>query len=289
MVVLDGNAVSKARRQELATRIAIFKQQTGIKPGLAVVLVGEDPASQVYVAGKEKACEQVGVESFRYNLPSTTSQVELDQLLIKLNGDTRVHGILVQFPLPGKLEKEAVLRRISPLKDADGLSAENLGLLWGGCPRVAPCTPSGVMSILRHYQISLSGKRAVVVGRSHLVGLPMAQLLQMSDATVTVCHSKTTNIREYLQSAEVAVIAAGKPRLFGREDFNKDAVVIDVGIHRLQTPVNGKSLCGDVRYEELDGWARAATPVPGGVGPMTITTLLENTVALAELSLSQKS
>lgn len=289
MQVLDGNEVSRARREALKMRISDFEKKAGVRPGLAVVLVGDDPASQVYVGGKEKACEQTGIASYRFNLPATTTQKELDDLLVRLNEDRKVHGILVQFPLPGKLEKEPVLRRINPSKDADGLSAENLGLLWGGCPRVAPCTPSGVMSILEHYGITIAGKRAVVVGRSHLVGLPMAQLLQMSDATVTICHSKTRDIRAHLREADIAVIAAGKPRLFGKDDFKKGAVVVDVGIHRLDPPVNGKKLCGDVRFEELEGWAAAATPVPGGVGPMTITTLLENTVRLAELSFTQPS
>ena len=283
MQVLDGKEVSKARREALKDRIERFVGKNGRPPGLAVVLVGEDPASQVYVGGKEKACLQVGLESFRHDLSVKTSQQELERVLRGLNEDETVDGILVQFPLPKGLDKEAVLRVLSPEKDADGLSAENLGLLWGGCPRVAPCTPSGVMSILKHYDISVEGKKAVVVGRSHLVGLPMAHLLLTANATVTTCHSRTSDVSAHLREADIVVLAAGQPRLFGKEDFKKDAIVVDVGIHRLEEPIQGKKLCGDVRFEELEGHVQAATPVPGGVGPMTITTLLENTVRLAEL------
>lgn len=282
MKILSGTEVSKKRREELKIQITDFEKKHGRAPGLAVVLVGEDPASQVYVGGKEKACAQVGLKSFRHDLSETTPQEQLEELLVQLNQDEQVDGILVQFPLPGGLDKEAVLRTISPEKDADGLSAENLGLLWGGRPRVAPCTPSGVIAILDHYNIPIEGKKAVVVGRSHLVGLPMAQLLQLRNATVTVCHSKTKDPRSYLQEADIAVIAAGQPRLFGAEDFKVGATVIDVGIHRLDPPQNGKKLCGDVRFEELEGHVVAATPVPGGVGPMTITMLLENTLSLAQ-------
>lgn len=283
MQILSGKEVSKVRRERLKSQIVNFSEQNHRRPGLAVVLVGADPASEVYVSGKEKACEQVGLESFRHNLPEKTTQEELDQLLTSLNEDPKVDGILVQFPLPDHLEKEPVLKRILPEKDADGLSSENLGLLWGGCPRVSPCTPSGVISILDHYGIDIEGKRAVVVGRSHLVGLPMAQLLQLRNATVTVCHSRTPDTSKYLQEADIAVIAAGRPHLFGAKDFKKGSVVIDVGIHRLEEPVNGRKLCGDVRFDELEGVVAAATPVPGGVGPMTITTLLENTLHLAKL------
>ena len=293
MQILDGREVSEVRREALKGRVESFVAKTGRPPGLAVVLVGEDPASQVYVGGKERACNQIGLASFRHDLPDDTAQARLHELLVSLNEDDSVDGILVQFPLPGSLDKAAVLKTLRPDKDADGLAAENLGLLWGGRPRVSPCTPSGVMSILKHYDISVEGKTAVVVGRSHLVGLPMAQLLQLANATVTICHSRTPDVSACLQRADIAVLAAGQPRMFGASDFKKDAVVIDVGIHRLEEPligVDGKSkkLCGDVRFEELEGVASAATPVPGGVGPMTITTLLENTVRLAELRFSAR-
>lgn len=281
MLILSGSEVSKSRRTKLKAQVAEFVAKTGRSPGLAVVLVGENPASQVYVGGKVKACGEVGITSFRHDLPATAAQAQLNELLVQLNNDSRVDGILVQLPLPKGLSEEQVNELISPLKDADGLGIENLGRLWAGHPRVAPCTPHGVMKILEHYDLTVAGKRAVVVGRSNIVGKPMAQLLQMANATVTVCHSKTADIRSYTREADIVVVAAGQPRFMGREDFRRDSIVIDVGIHRLE----GGKLCGDVRFEELEGWALAATPVPGGVGPMTITMLLENTLALAELGL----
>lgn len=285
MLVLKGNEVAKARKELLKGRIAKFKEKHGFAPGLAVVLVGEDPASQVYVRNKDNACKAVGLNSFRHNLPADTTQEALNQLIDELNTDEKVHGILVQFPLPKGLSADQVLQRISPGKDADGLTYYNMGLHWAGRPQVVSCTPAGIMAILEHYEIPVTGKNAVVIGRSNLVGRPIAQLLQLANATVTTCHSKTANIREHTLAADIVVVAAGQPRHFGKEDFKKGAVVIDVGIHRLP-PEEGQekaSLCGDVRFEELEGWAGAATPVPGGVGPMTITMLLENTVDLAEL------
>lgn len=290
MLLIDGKEVSQIRREALKKKISEFESKSGRPPGLAVVLVGEDPASQVYVGGKEKACAQVGITSFRHNLPKETNAADLQSLLEQLNQDDKVDGILVQLPLPSQLSEEQVLETIEPLKDADGLSYENLGYLWAGRPRVAPCTPHGVMKLLEHYQIEVAGKQAVVIGRSNIVGKPMAQLLQQANATVTTCHSRTTNLEEYTKKADIVVVAAGKPRFIGKEAFQEGAVVIDVGIHRLpegqeiEGPNGKKSkLCGDVRFEELAEYASAATPVPGGVGPMTITLLLENTLALAEL------
>lgn len=278
MIRLDGKEAAAKRRQIIKERVEQFKTKYGKAPGLAVVLVGDDPASQVYVKNKEKGCAELGIASWRYDIDKKHNQEELDALLNRLNADADVHGILVQIPLPPNFKLERVLEQVNPRKDADSLTYENMGLLWAGRPRVKPCTPHGVMVVLKHHNIDVAGKRAVVIGRSNIVGKPMAQLLMDAQATVTICHTKTPNIKAHTLEADIVVVAAGQPRAFGREYFKKDAVVIDVGIHRQE---NGK-LCGDVRFEELEGHVRAATPVPGGVGPMTITMLLENTVELAE-------
>jgi len=273
MQILDGKAVAAARREILKQKIA----QLPAKPGLAVVLVGEDKASQVYVGNKVKACHELGIESIEVKLPATVSEAELKKQIQALNENKQVHGMIVQLPLPKSLDSAKAIGWVDPHKDADCLTLENLGRLWAGTPRTIPCTPNGVMAILQHYKMDVSGMNAVVVGRSNIVGKPMAHLLSQANATVTICHSKTKNLREHLKRADLAVIAAGQPEFLGGEDFSKDAVVIDVGIHRLE----GR-LCGDVRFKELN--VRAATPVPGGVGPMTITMLMENTVRLFELS-----
>ena len=279
MLVLDGKVVSSSVRESLLPRVEKFKEKMGRAPHLTVVIVGDDKASHVYVRNKNIACEKVGMSSSIHALPVTTTQKELNQLLQKLNGDDSVDGILVQLPLPKHLSTEEVLKIVSPEKDADGLTYTSLGYFFAGKPLVSPCTPAGVMTILEHYKISVEGLRAVVVGRSNIVGKPMAQMLTEANATVTLCHSKTKNLSEYTRQADLVVVAAGKPLMLGREDFKKDAIVIDVGMHG--SGQNGK-LCGDVRFDELQGWAKAATPVPGGVGPMTITTLLKNTCLLAE-------
>lgn len=278
MQVLDGKKVAEHVRGLLKERAEIFTGKTGRAPHLSVVLVGDDKASQVYVKNKHLACQKIGMRSTVHEKPGSTTQAELESLLVKLNDDPDVDGILVQLPLPKGLKAERVLEILKPEKDADGLTFASLGFLWAGRPFVKPCTPLGVMRILEHYKIPLEGKRAVVVGRSNIVGKPMAHLLQEANATVTVCHSKTPSIREYTREADVVVVAAGKAKLLGRDDFKQGAVVIDVGMHGTGTG----QLCGDVRYDELDGWVSAATPVPGGVGPMTITCLLENTMTLAE-------
>jgi len=277
MQILDGKAVALARREILKRKI----DQLPAKPGLAVVLVGDDKASQVYVGNKMKACRELGIESIEVLLPATTTEAELKKQIDRLNEDKKVHGMIVQLPLPKTLDSQKAIGWVSPWKDADCLTMENLGRLWAGSPRTKPCTPSGVMAILEHYKIDVQGANAVVVGRSNIVGKPMAHLLSQANATVTICHSKTKNLREYLKRADIAVIAAGQPEFLGGEDFSKDAVVIDVGIHRLTTPDGKSRLAGDVRFSELK--VRAATPVPGGVGPMTITMLMENTVRLFEL------
>ena len=282
MQILDGKAVAAEKRREIAENIEEFIHSRQRAPGLAVVLVGEDPASEVYVRNKIKACEQVGVLSFMHRLPEQTSPEELETLIIRLNQDDQVDGILVQLPLPKQLNEHEVLSWIDPQKDPDGLTTENLGLMLSGKARIYSCTPNGVMEILKHYDISIEGKLAVVVGRSNIVGKPMALLLQNANATVTVCHSRTPDISLHTRQADIVVVAVGKKALLGKSDFKQGAVVVDVGMHR--EVIDGKTkLCGDVRFEELDGWVSAATPVPGGVGPMTITMLLHNTLQLAKL------
>ena len=276
--VLDGKLVSKHLRNQIRAQVAEFKEQGKRSPGQAVIIVGDDPASQVYVRHKIKACKEVGIESFEYQATATLTKEDLKKKIEEFNQNEAIDGILVQLPLPEHLSSDEVLTWVDPMKDADCLTAENLGLLWAGRPRTKPCTPSGVMEILKYYEIPIQGARAAVVGRSEIVGKPMGLMLLQGDATVTMCHSKTLNMRQILLESDVVVVAAGRPLLLGREDFKKDSVVIDVGIHRDQ----GK-LCGDVRFDELEGQVAAATPVPGGVGPMTITMLLSNTLDLYRL------
>lgn len=303
MIRLDGKRVSAARRERLKEKVEAFRSKSGVQPGLAVILVGEDPASQVYVASKIKSCREVGMNSIEHRLPSDTTMPELLALVAQLNQDDAVHGILVQLPLPSQLKEDQVLDALDPKKDVDGLKTESMGLLWTGRPRAIPCTPAGIMAILDHYGIGVEGMEAVVVGRSNIVGKPMAHLLSQANATVTLCHSRTKDLAWHTRSADLVVVAAGKPRFLGKDDFKKGSVVIDVGIHRLEVqegeaqssnkeelravPNASRAkakLCGDVRFEELENWASAATPVPGGVGPMTITMLLENTFHLAQLA-----
>ncbi len=279
MIRLNGKLVADEVRAGLLPRVQKFFAKLGRAPHLAVIIVGDDGASHVYVRNKKLACESIGLQSSIHALPARIKQDDLNKKIIELNLDPDVDAILVQFPLPAHLSADEVLDLVSPHKDADGLTYASLGYFFAGKAVVRPCTPAGVMTILRYYQIPISGRKAVVVGRSNIVGKPMAQLLTDAHATVTLCHSKTANLADYTREADVVVVAAGRPRFLGREDFKKDAVVVDVGIHR--DGPDGK-LCGDVRFEELEGWVSAATPVPGGVGPMTIATLLENTCLLAE-------
>lgn len=282
MLILDGKVVAQARRKRIREAIADYAKKRGRAPGLAVVLVGEDPASQVYVQNKLKACQEVGIQSFAHRLPGDTKPLQLQQVIEALNDNPQVDGILLQLPLPKHLTSEEALGWIRPDKDADCLTTENLGRLWAGEPRTIPCTPWGVMVILEHFGIDVAGMNVVVVGRSHIVGKPMAHLLVQANATVTICHSKTKNLSEHTRRADLVVVAAGQPEFLGAGDFSSGAVVIDVGMHR-KSAANGKSkLCGDVRFQELEGKVRAMTPVPGGVGPMTITMLLANTLKLAE-------
>lgn len=278
MLLLDGKTVAQHVRDQLKVRVENFRSRFGRSPHLAVVLVGEDPASQVYVKNKHIACEKIGMLSTVHRLSVSTTASELDATLDRLNADPEVDGILVQLPLPKGLSSERVLEKLDPRKDADGLTYAALGYLWAGRPFVKPCTPSGVMRILEYYKIPVAGKKAVVVGRSNIVGKPVAHLLTEADATVTVCHSKTPDVGAVTRQADIVVVAAGKSRLLGKEDFKPGSVVVDVGIHG----TGGGKLSGDVRFEELDDHVFAATPVPGGVGPMTIACLLENTMILAE-------
>ncbi len=278
MLVLDGKLVSQAVRESLVPRIERIKAHLGRVPHLTVIIVGADKASQVYVRNKHLACQKIGMHSTIHQLPEATTQKELLALIRQVNQDRQIDGVLVQLPLPKHLSNEEVLQELAAEKDADGLTYASLGYFFAGRPLVKPCTPAGIIEILKHYDIPLAGKKAVVVGRSNIVGKPMALLLTEEDATVTLCHSKTANLSDYTKEADLVVVAAGRPEFLGKSDFKKGAVVIDVGMHGTGS---GK-LCGDVRYAELEGWAAAATPVPGGVGPMTITMLLKNTCLLAE-------
>jgi len=277
--ILDGNALAQKLRADFKTRAeALAAQDT--RPGLVVILVGEDPASQVYVRNKVAACEKAGFYSDKIvYAPDVAPQVVFDKIA-ELNADPKVHGILVQLPLPKHFDSDAVLEAIAPEKDVDGFHAENVGALMQGQPRFIPCTPYGVMKFFEDAGIDLKGKEAVVIGRSNIVGKPMAMLLLHAGATVTVCHSQTKDLLFHTKRADVLVAAIGRPRFVTAEMVKPGAVVIDVGINRLP---DGK-LCGDVDFESVKEVASAITPVPGGVGPMTITMLLGNTLEAAERS-----
>lgn len=279
MLILDGKAVAQAVKLQVAEKALKFREIHHRKPGLGVILVGDDAASHVYVRNKELACESVHFASEKITLPSQASEKELFSAIQSMNTNPLVDAFLVQMPLPSHLSAEGALEAIDPNKDADGLHPVNLGYLFVNRPIVAPCTPWGVMKILEFYQIPIRGKKCVVIGRSQIVGRPMAHLLTMADGTVTLCHSHTKDLASYTREADIVVVAAGKKHFLGRDDFKKEAVVVDVGIHGSG---QGKGVTGDVRFSELDGWVAAATPVPGGVGPMTIACLLENTLRLAE-------
>jgi len=272
--LLDGRQLAGAIEQRLATLIAAGTAQAGRPPGLAVLRVGDDPASGVYVANKEKACGRVGIRNLGAHLAAATPAEEVLGSIERLNADPAVDGILLQLPLPGALAEGPLLAAIDPEKDADGLHTLNLGRLLKGEPGPRSCTPAGVMALLAQAGVHLRGRRAVVVGRSILVGQPMALMLQAADATVTVAHSRTTDLAALTRQAEVLVVAAGRPGMIGAEHVRPGAVVVDVGIHR--RPEGG--LCGDVRFEEVAPIASAISPVPGGVGPMTVAMLLVNTV-----------
>lgn len=274
--LLDGKAMSNELREKLALRVEDLKAR-GVTPGLAVILVGEDPASQIYVKNKGLGCAQVGMHSVTIRLPETTTQQELETQIDQLNGDAAIHGILVQLPLPKGLDEAAALARIAPEKDVDGFHVVNAGKLFTGQKGVVACTPKGAMEMIRRTGIDLSGKEAVVVGRSNIVGKPMAMLLLQQNATVTMCHSRTQHLAEHTRRADVLVAAVGKPRFITADMVKPGAIVIDVGINR----VDGK-VVGDVDFDAVKEVASWITPVPGGVGRMTITMLLENTIEAAE-------
>jgi len=275
--IIDGNKIAQEIRNEVRARALELKEQTDIIPGLAVVLVGEDPASQVYVGRKAKACAEVGFVSREYKLPATTDEEKLLKIISKLNKDKSIHGILVQLPLPKHISTEKIIAAIDPSKDVDGFHPYNVGGLVTGAPQFVPCTPRGIMELLARTGIELAGKEAVVVGRSNIVGKPMALLLLAQNATVTMCHSKTKDLPKVTGRADVLIAAIGKPHMIKANMVKEGAVVIDVGVNRLE---NGK-LAGDVDFDDVAPKASFITPVPGGVGPMTIAMLMRNTLDAA--------
>jgi len=276
--VIDGKAVAAAVRERVKVDVAAYVEEAGRVPGLATVLVGEDPASQVYVGMKRRNTEDVGMHSIHHEPDASIREGELLELVRELNEDDAVDGILVQLPLPAQISENAIVAAIDPRKDVDGLTPINAGLLAHGDPGLVPCTPSGVMELLAHEGVELEGAEAVVVGRSKLVGVPIARLLLQANATVTVCHSRTRDLDATCRRADVLVAAVGVPRLLGKEAVKEGAVVIDVGVNRLE-----EGLVGDVDYEAAAEVASAITPVPGGVGPMTIAMLLSNTLQAARM------
>ena len=268
--IIDGKKISQEVKDECRERIA----REGLNLTLAVVQVGNDPASSVYVGNKKKACEYVGIQSRAYELPEETTQEELLALVDRLNEDEEVNGILVQLPLPAHMDEDAVIKRISPKKDVDGFHPQSVGALSIGQPGFVSCTPAGIVQLLKRSGVEIEGKECVIVGRSNIVGKPMALLMLRENATVTVCHSRTADLKEVTKRADILIVAIGKPCMIDKEYVKEGAVVIDVGIHRKA----GGKLCGDVDFESVEPVASAITPVPGGVGPMTIAMLMNNCV-----------
>lgn len=277
-MLLDGKKVSARIKDELKAEVAELKEQ-GICPGLAVVIVGDDPASRVYVNSKKKSCEELGIYSEEYALSAETSEAELLELIEKLNKDEKLSGILVQLPLPGHINEEKIINAIAPEKDVDAFHPVNVGKIMVGNYDFVPCTPAGVMELIKESGIEIAGKECVVVGRSNIVGKPQAMLLLHQNGTVTICHSKTKNLKETVKRADIVVAAVGRPKFITADMIKPGAVVIDVGINRIAP----KTLVGDVDYEECAKIAGAITPVPGGVGPMTIAMLMKNTVKAAKV------
>jgi methylenetetrahydrofolate dehydrogenase (NADP+)/methenyltetrahydrofolate cyclohydrolase len=275
--ILEGRAVAAKVLAEVKAGVAALTARTGVQPTLAVVLVGDDPASQIYVRNKKRAADDVGIASRDFLFPAGCSQAELSETIRKINGDSSVHGILLQLPLPKGLDENEAVNAIAPAKDADGLHPVSLGNLLAGRPSMVPCTPAGCLEILDHYGIALEGAEAVVVGRSRLVGKPLAQLLLARNATVTMCHTRTRDLAGHCRRADILCVAAGKPRFITGDMVKEGAVVIDVGVNRLDT---GK-LAGDVDFDSASKRARAITPVPGGVGLMTVAMLMKNTLLAA--------
>lgn len=279
--IIDGKAISAQVRAELAVETQLFKEENGFLPGLAVVIVGDDLASHVYVRNKARACDEVGFYSETHELPKETTQEELEALIDRLNADEKIHGILVQLPLPKHLDEEKILLKISPLKDVDAFHPYNVGKIMIGNYSFLPCTPAGIMVLLERSGIEIEGKKCVVVGRSNIVGKPMAMLLLHANGTVTVCHSRTKELAAVCREADILVAAIGKAEFFGADMVKEGAVVIDVGMNR---NAEGK-LVGDVDFAAVEPVASYITPVPGGVGPMTITMLMKNTLTAARQSI----
>lgn len=271
--VIDGKVISSQIKDELKEKVSDLMAQ-GKEPTLAVIQVGADPASTVYVGNKKKACEYIGIRSLSYELPEETGEGELLDLIAELNTRKDVNGILVQLPLPGHIDEDKVIKSIAPSKDVDGFHPQNVGALCIGEPGFVSCTPAGIIQLLKRSGIEIEGKECVVVGRSNIVGKPMALLLLRENGTVTVAHSRTKNLQEITKRADILIAAVGKPKMITREYIKEGAVVIDVGIHRMEN----KKLCGDVDYEDVESICSAITPVPGGVGPMTIAMLMHNCV-----------
>ena len=281
--IIDGKALAEKLQAKLAEKTAKLKEETGQEPGLVVILVGDNPASQVYVRNKERSALAAGFRSEVVRLPESTSQEELLALIAKYNQDPAWHGILVQLPLPAHIDDEAVLLAIDPDKDVDGFHPTNMGRLWSGHPLMIPSTPAGIMEMFREYKVDLEGKNAVVIGRSNIVGKPMAQLLLSKNATVTLTHSRTHHLAKIAKKADILVVAIGRGHFVTKDFVKEGAVVIDVGMNRDE---NGK-LIGDVKFDEVAEIASLITPVPGGVGPMTITMLMEQTYQAALRSLDK--
>lgn len=277
--LIDGKAVAAAVRAEVAGRTKKLFDETGIRAGLAVIIVGEDPASEVYVRNKHTACHEAGMHSLEVVMPAETTQAELEAKVDEVSADPAIHGLIVQMPLPSHLDTEAAIERIPFAKDADGLTSGAMGRLMTLQPGPLPCTPAGVIELLKAYDVDMKGAHAVIVGRSEIVGKPQAHLLLMEDCTVTICHSRTKDLEGICQQADILVAAVGRPKMLGAQHVKDGAVVIDVGINRLP-----EGLCGDVDFDAVQPKARLITPVPGGVGPMTIAMLLKNTVLAAEAS-----
>ena len=275
--LIDGKKISQEIKEELKEKVAIRKEE-GKEICLAVIQVGSDPASSVYVGNKKKACAYIGIESLSYELPEETTQQELLKLIDKLNTDKKVNGILVQLPLPKQIDEQKVIQAIAPEKDVDGFHEKNVGALCVGSKGYVSCTPLGIIQLLKRSGVEISGKNCVVIGRSNIVGKPMALLLLRENGTVTVCHSRTQNMQEITRQADILVVAVGKPKMIDTSYVKEGAVVLDVGIHRDE---NNK-LCGDVDFEDVAPHTSAITPVPGGVGPMTIAMLMYNCVSSVE-------
>lgn len=276
-LIIDGKKISQEIKEELKEKVALYKEE-GKNAALAVIQVGEDPASTVYVRNKKNACAYIGIESVAYELPEETTQEELLALIGELNGREDINGILVQLPLPSHIDEEKVILSISPEKDVDGFHPQSAGSMLIGSKGFLPCTPAGVIQLLKRSGVEIEGKHCVVIGRSNIVGKPMAVLMLRENATVTVAHSRTQNLKELCKQADILIAAVGKPKFITAEYVKEGAVVIDVGIHRLE----GKKLCGDVDFDDVEPHVSAITPVPGGVGPMTIAMLMHNCVSTME-------